>query len=150
MSLFVNKDGTRKSPVVMLGFCMGLLFAAVFWVLAMLLAEPLFYHVSVAGNAVLTSALHCMIIAVLGTAVCCLFFLLSDKRIVPIGFAFLAVFMLTFYAMAFMTDAEGRLGLLYFVTLHFLAPVLVGNAVSWALYLRLRKTPARGLLKGGQ
>lgn len=148
MSLFVNKDGTRKSPVVMLGFCMGLLFAAVFWVLAMLLAKPLYEHVSVGGSQALSSALHCMVIAVLGTAVCCLFFLLPDKRIVPIGFAFLAVFMLVFYAMAFTADAEGRLGLLYFVTLHFLAPVLVGNAVSWALYLKLRKTPARRLQGG--
>lgn len=138
MSLFVDKNGRRKSPIVMLGFVMAILFAAVFWVLDMLLAKPLFEHVVIGNSQIASTTVHCLIIAALGTAVCCLFFLLSDKRVVPYGFAFLAVFMIVFYAMAFMTEPEGREMMLYFVTLHFLPPVLVGNAVSWAVYLRLR------------
>lgn len=145
MSLFVDKNGRRKSPIVMLGFVMGILFAAVFWLLDMLLAKPLFEHVVIRDSQLASTTVHCLIIAVLGTAVCSLFFLLSDKRIVPIGFAFLAVFMLVFYGMAFMTEPEGREMMLYFVTLHFLPPVLVGNAVTWAVYLRLRARAGKRL-----
>lgn len=139
MSLFVSKDGTHKSPVVMMGFFMALLFGVIFWALYLFLARPLYEHMMIGGNEALSTSLHCLIIALVGTAVCCLLFLLPDKRLVPAGFACLGVFMLAFYIACFMLDAEARSTILYFITLHFLAPVLVGNTVSWAIYLRLRR-----------
>lgn len=145
MGLFLNPDKTRKSPHIMFGFLLGILFACVFGGLYMLLTVPLYEAVQIAGNVLLTTALHCLIVAALGTAVCCLLFLVPDKRLVPIGFAFLGVFMLAFYCAALLLAPEVRAPMFYFITLHFLAPVLLGNAVSWAIYLRVRKTPEKAL-----
>lgn len=139
MSLFVDKNNRRKSPIAIAAFFAAVGYLCVYLVLYALLAEPLYRSISLPGTAA-TNAVHTLIVAVIGTAVCCLLFLLPDKRVAAYGFAGLAVALVMFYIGALLLDADQRDTMLQVITLYGLAPALLGNAVAWPLYLRLRKT----------
>lgn len=141
MALFVTKDGRRKSPFVMVCFFAALLFAGIFGAAYALLVGPL-YHALDLGSDVTNTVVHALLISLVGTAVCCLLFFLPDKRLVPGGFVGLAVLVLMLYAAALMLQGEARSAMLSVVSMYTLAPVLVGNAVSWLIYWKIR-TPAQ-------
>ena len=107
MSFFIDKHNRRKSPVALAAFGAALLYLCVFGVLTALLAEPLYRAVRLKSPAA-TTALHGLIIAAAGTAVCCLLFFLKDKRVAPYGFAGLAVVLCMFYAASLMLSAQAR------------------------------------------
>lgn len=138
MSFFIDKNDRRKSPIALAAFGAAVAYLAVFGVLYALLAEPLYNAVRF-ESATLTNAVHSLIIAVIGTAVCCLLFLLKDKRVAPYGFAGLAVVLCMFYAASLLQEGLARQNLMYLVTAYGLAPVLVGNAVAWLVYWRMKK-----------
>lgn len=138
MSFFIDKHGRRKSPIALAACGAALLDLLVYFGTAWLLAEPLYRAVSLGGEAV-TSMLHTAIITAVSTLICCLLFLLKDKRVVPYGFAGLAVILLMFCAAAWMLPPETRGGMLRLFLSVGLPPVLVGNAVSWPVYRKLRK-----------
>ena len=138
MSFFVDLFNRRKSPLALAAFGAALLDLAVFGLLYAFLAKPLNDAVSL-GSAAATLVVQALIIAVLGTAVCCLLFLLKDKRVAPYGFLGLAVLLLVFYAVAFLLEEDARPLMLYIITLYGLAPVLVGNAVTWPIYLKIKR-----------
>lgn len=143
MSLFIDKQNRRKSPLALAAFGAALLYLGVFALLYAVLAEPLYEHVRLGSPAASTAA-HGAIIALAGTAVCCLLFLLEDKRVAPLGFAGLAVVLGMFCAAALMLEGEERGLMLRLIGLYGAAPVLVGNAVAWPLYWKLRpKAPRR-------
>ena len=83
MSLFLTKEGKRKSPMAVTCFFVDLLFCLVFGGAYALLTEPL-HNLLPLGGGMPETVLHCLIIAVIGTAVCCVLFLLPDKRIVQL------------------------------------------------------------------
>jgi hypothetical protein len=138
MSFFIDKHGRRKSPIALAACGAALLDLAVYFCTAALLAGPLYRTVSFGGGTV-TSMLHTIIITVISTLLCCLLFLLKDKRVVPYGFAGLAVILLMFCAAAWMLPQETRGSMLRLFLTVGLPPVLLGNAVSWPIYRRLRK-----------
>ena len=105
MSFFVDRFNRRKSPLALAAFGAALLDLAVFGLLYAFLAKPLNDAVSL-GSAAATLVVQALIIAVLGTAVCCLLFLLKDKRVAPYGFLGLAVLLLVFYAVAFLLEED--------------------------------------------
>ena len=135
MSLFIDKHNRRKSPLALAAFGAALAYLCVFGALYAVLAKPLYDHVRLGGA---TTAVHGLVIALAGTAVCCLFFLLKDKRVAPLGFAGLAVILCMFYAAALMLEAPERSLMLRLITMYGLAPVLVGNAAAWPVYWKLR------------
>ena len=138
MSFFIDKHNRRKSPIALAAFGAALLYMVLFGVLYGLLAEPLYYAVSL-GTPTATTVVHTIIIAVIGTAICCLLFLLKDKRVAPYGFCGLAVALCMFYAAAFLLEGLARSNMLYLITAYGLAPVLVGNAVTWPIYWRMKR-----------
>lgn len=138
MSFFVDKHNRRKTTIALTAFCLGFGFLCLFAVLALLLAEPL-YQIIHFQSAAATTAAHSAVIAVLGTAVCCLTFLLKDKRIAPYSFAGLAVWLCMFYAAAFLLEAEGRGYMIRLISMFGLAPALVGNAVTWFVYWNMKR-----------
>ena len=73
--------------------------------------------------------------------VCCILFLLPDKRIVPYSFASLPVITIMCVVAAFQLEPAARNMMLYVTFLYTLMPILVGNAVSWTLYFKLYKKP---------
>ena len=139
MSLFVDKNHRRKSPIAIAGFFATVLFLCVYGVLYALLAEPLYRHVALSSPAA-TNVAHALIISLAGTALCGLLFLLKDKRVALFGFVGLAVVLVMFYVAAFLMEDSRRDMMLPLITLYGLAPALVGNAAAWPLYLKLRKT----------
>lgn len=138
MSLFIDQRHRRKSPMAVTAFFAALADLCVFAVLYSLLAEPLYRSVTV-GGAYGSTLIQGLIIALCGTAVCCLQFLLRDKRIAPYGFAGLAVALVMFYVGALLLDREVRGMILQVITLFGLLPVLVGNAVTWSVFAALRR-----------
>ena len=149
MSLFVDKNHRRKSPIAIAGFFTTVLFLCVYGVLYALLAEPLYRHVALSSPAA-TNVAHALIISLAGTALCGLLFLLKDKRVALFGFVGLAVVLVMFYVAAFLMEDSRRDMMLPLITLYGLAPALVGNAAAWPLYLKLRKThplPAQKTLR---
>lgn len=139
MSFFIDRFNRRKSPIALAAFAAAVLYLVVFGVLYGLLAAPLYRAVSLSTPAA-TTAVHSLIIAAIGTAVCCLLFLLKDKRVAPYGFCGLAVALCMFYAAAFLLDGLARSNMLYLITAYGLAPVLVGNAVTWPIYWRMKRS----------
>ena len=139
MSFFIDRFNRRKSPIALAAFAAAVLYLLVFGVLYGLLAAPLYRAVSLSTPAATTSV-HSLIIAAIGTAVCCLLFLLKDKRVAPYGFCGLAVALCMFYAAAFLLDGLARSNMLYLITAYGLAPVLVGNAVTWPIYWRMKRS----------
>src|SRR5574344_2666069 len=95
----------RKKPDtgIMLGFVLSLVFFGMYFICYQVLTEPLYRFLSV-GNAIVSSVLHIMIISIIGTALCCAFFLLRNKKLVVIGYGFVAFF----------TLIAALLGLIYF------------------------------------
>ena len=67
-------------------------------------------------------------------------FLLRDKRVALFGFVGLAVVLVMFYFAAWMLDTDQRATMVQLITLYGVAPALIGNAVAWPVYLKLRKT----------
>ena len=124
MSFFIDRFNRRKSPIALAAFGAAVLYLVIFGVLYGLLAGPLYRAVSLSTPAA-TTAVHSLIIAAIGTAVCCLLFLLKDKRVAPYGFCGLAVALCMFYAAAFLLDGLARSNMLYLITAYGLAPVLV-------------------------
>lgn len=145
MSLFIDKHNRRKSPLALAAFGAALLYFCVFGFLYAVLAEPLYGHVRL-GSPAATTAAHSVIIALVGTAACCLLFLLEDKRVAPLGFAGLTVVLGMFYAAALMLEGEARSLMIQLITMYGLSPVLIGNAVAWPIYFKMKKaapTPKR-------
>ena len=103
-----------------------------------LLTEPLYHAVRLESTAA-TTAVHAILIALAGTAVCCLLFFLPDKRVAPYGFAGLAVVFAMFCAAALMLDEPARGNMLRLIAMFGLAPVLVGNAAAWPIYLKMKR-----------
>ena len=130
-------------------FFATLLDLCIYGVLYALLAEPLYRHLTL-SSAAATNAVHTLIIALVGTAIGSLLFLLRDKRVALFGFVGLAVVLVMFYIAAWMLDADQRAAMVQLITLYGVAPALIGNAVAWPVYLRLRKThplPAQKTLR---
>ena len=138
MSFFIDRFNRRKSPLALAAFGAALLDMAVFGLLYAFLAKPLNDAVSL-GSTAATLVVQALIIAVLGTAICCLLFLLKDKRVAPCSFLGLAMLLLVFYAVAFLLEGDARPLMLYLITRYGLAPVLVGNAVTWPIYLKIKR-----------
>ena len=138
MSFFIDDKKRRKSPIALVAFITAIFFMVVFGLLYGLLAEPL-YHTIFFTSEIMTTLTHSLIIAVVGTAVCCLLFFLPDKRIVPYSFLCMAIVLIMCYGAAFLLE-EGMRGDMYImISLFGIAPVAIGNAASWAIYGELRR-----------
>ena len=138
MSFFIDKKNRRKSPIVLAALGAALLDLAVFGIAYALLTDPL-YHAVQLDSEIATTVIHALVIALAGTAVCCLEFLLPDKRVAPYGFAGLAVVFMMFCAAALMLDEPARGNMLRLIAMFGLAPVLVGNAAAWPIYLKMKR-----------
>lgn len=142
MSLFVDKHNRRKNPVALAAFGAALAELCVFGILYLLLAEPLYLAISF-SNILLTNIIHVLIISGIGTIISCVLFFLPDKRVAPYGFVGLAIILAMFCAASLMLDPTVRIPMLQLLAMYLLPPVLVGNVVTWPIYLEMkRRNPA--------
>ena len=138
MNLFIDKNHRRKSPIAIAGF-----FSPPCWTSASTgFCIPCWQSRCTGGF----YAQHCnhqrrahADHRIGGDGNRRLLFLLRDKRVALFGFVGLAVVLVMFYCSL---DAgyrpAGNHGAL--ITLYGVAPALIGNAVAWPVYLKLRKT----------
>lgn len=138
MGFFIDKHNRRKSPIAIAAFGAAMLDLCVYGVMYALLAGPLYRNI-VLKSALATTVVHALVIAAAGTAVCCLLFLLKDKRVVPYGFAGLAVALCMFYAAAMLLEPVARSNMLTLISIYGLAPVLLGNLAAWPIYLNIKR-----------
>lgn len=140
MSLFIDKHNRRKSPFALGVFCMTLMELLLFLVTYAFLLPPVSRAVVFQSGAA-SWAVQSLIVSGVGTALSCLFFLVPDKRMVPGGFVGLGVVLLMFCAAALMLEhPEDRDFMLRLIFAFGLPPVLVGNAVTWPIYLKLKRS----------
>lgn len=132
-SFFVNKDGSHKSTLSLKVFFLGIAFIGVFSLVNVLLIDPLHQMINIV-NTPITSFFHCTVIGAVGTLICMLFFLLPDKRLVPMTFVCLAGVLAMVILVALFMTTEVRKDLLTMILLFGAAPVLFGNAASWIIY----------------
>ena len=143
MSFFIDKDNRRKSPIAIAAFFTTVAYLIVYGVLISVLSEPLYRSVSL-GSGAATAAVQSILISIPGTAICCLAFLLPDKRVAPYSFAGLAVVLAMFYVAVWMLPEESRGMMAQVVTMFGLGPVLIGNGAAWPIYLKIkRRHPAQ-------
>lgn len=135
MSLFLTKEKKPKSSVMMTCFLIGLFFCFIYGIFYSVLIDSLYRHIQLEGD-ILSSILHSILVSVFGTAVCCIFFILSDKRVVTGAFTFLFVFLMVAYIMIFSLDAEHQSMMAYFISIYGVCPVLIGNIVSRTIYYK--------------
>lgn len=140
MSLFIDKQNRRKSPSALGVFSMTLMELLLFLVTYAFLLPPVSRAVVFQSGAA-AWAVQSLIVSAAGTALSCLFFLVPDKRLVPGGFVGLGVVLCMFCAAALMLERpEDRDFMLRLIFAFGLPPVLVGNAVAWPVYLRLKRS----------
>ena len=137
------ENGRVKSTLMLYSFCLCWVFAAVYGAAIALLIGPL--HMLMAGSPVfLENLVTALVPAVLGTAVCCLTWLLpGDKRKLPAAYLWLTLLMLACLIGLIMLMGWENAGLvLQFFGMFVLAPLALGLSSSLlAYYLYWKKRP---------
>ena len=136
------ENGRVKSTLMLYSFCLCWVFAAVYGAAIALLIGPL--HMLMAGSPVfLENLVTALVPAVLGTAVCCLTWLLpGDKRKLPAAYLWLTLLMLA-CLIALLVLLKGEQGAqilaLQFFWMFVLVPLIMGDGMSILLFYRYWK-----------
>ena len=136
------ENGRGKSTLMLYSFCLCWVFAAVYGAAIALLIGPL--HMLMAGSPVfLENLVTALVPAVLGTAVCCLTWLLpGDKRKLPAAYLWLTLLMLA-CLIALLILLKGEQGAqilaLQFFGMFVLVPLIMGDGMSILLFYRYWK-----------
>ena len=136
------ENGRVKSTLMLYSFCLCWVFAAVYGAAIALLIGPL--HMLMAGSPVfLENLVTALVPAVLGTAVCCLTWLLpGDKRKLPAAYLWLTLLMLA-CLIALLVLLKGEQGAqilaLQFFGMFVLVPLIMGAGMSILLFYRYWK-----------
>ena len=136
------ENGRVKSTLMLYSFCLCWVFAAVYGAAIALLIGPL--HMLMAGSPVfLENLVTALVPAVLGTAVCCLTWLLpGDKRKLPAAYLWLTLLMLA-CLIALLILLKGEQGAqilaLQFFGVFVLVPLVLGDGMSILLFYRYWK-----------
>ena len=133
MRLFLTKEGKGKSTMALTLFFVVIGFAIVMLAVNFLLTDPLHALISL-SNQTAETLLQSTIISLIGTGICCLLFLLPEKKIVPYGFAGLLVLLLMFLVASFELPTERRGMMQYLILLYFGLPTLLGNIIALTIY----------------
>ena len=131
----------RTNTTFMMSFLLGLGFSAVYILGYGLLTEFLYLHLSLPVPDLVNSIFHAVLISALGTAICCLGFLLPKKELVPAGYLWMTFFVAVAYLFTLIHFAgEARSSLLMALSLFCLAPVMIGNGVAWPVFHHLERS----------
>ena len=136
------ENGRVKSTLMLYSFCLCWVFAAVYGAAIALLIGPL--HMLMAGSPVfLENLVTALVPAVLGTAVCCLTWLLpGDKRKLPAAYLWLTLLMLAclIALLVLMGGEQGaQILALQFFGMFVLVPLILGDGMSILLFYRYWK-----------
>ncbi|HHX36954.1 MAG TPA: hypothetical protein GX717_03120 [Clostridiaceae bacterium] len=119
-------------------FLLAIVFFVIFLVLYIVLVPVLHEHLHIADPSV-SNILHSGIIALIGTGICSLGFKLRDKRFVPYAFTWLAIFAVLAALGLIGRSPTEQTNLRFFLFWFMCIPVVIGNGVTWFIYIKLKR-----------
>lgn len=143
--LFLDEHGRPKSASFLYSFCLSLLFFVIYalsYGFLIDVIEKAMPNASVTARNIAQSILP----GLAGSIVCCaLFFVFSDRRLVPVAYIWLAVYaLIALITMALITGKDEYLIFLYFFAMLVPAGLISGGVTSLLLFRNDRKKQAKG------
>ena len=137
MSMFTDANGTRKNVLVIKAFSLSLLFLVLFVLAYLLSADLVADAVGADTGSFFAVWLPPCLISLAASLFCCTFMLLfEDKLLVPAAFVFFAAYyficMIVLYTAV---NGSLRAAGVQLINLYLLLPTLLGNLMSWGIYL---------------
>ena len=133
MGFLTDSEGKKRSTFLLFVFLLTLLYIGLYFLSYFYLAEPLYTWIHF-NSELWTTFVHAGIISLVGTLVCCLAFLLPDKKMAPCGFAGVAFVFCLFLVVSLLRNTEDRLYMLKMICMYGAGPSVIGNLISWPVY----------------
>lgn len=134
-----HRDGARKSPELLGGFFLSLLFLPIYFGCYVLLTRWLFLFLPVSGHMLCSNVICTCIVSLAGSLVCDLSFFLPYKTMVLTAYQYLALyFLICITAVIFQQDTQTKDMMLELICLYGLSPVLIGNSLAWLIGRKLK------------
>lgn len=133
--LFLDEHGRPKSAMFLYSFCLSLLFLVIYSLSYFFLIDVIEKAMPNA-DALLRNIAQSILPGLAGSVVCCaMYFLFSDKRMVPVSYLWLVAYaLITLLAMAFLIPKEEYQVFLYFFAMLVPAGLISGGVTSLLLF----------------
>lgn len=143
--LFLDEHGRPKSAQFLYSFCLSLLFFVVYalsYSFLIDILEKTMPNTSVLARNIAQSVLP----GIAGSVVCCaLFFVFSDRKLVPMAYLWLVAYALVaLLVMAFLVSREEYMIFLYFFAMLVPVGLITGGVTSLLLFRHDRAKQAKG------
>ena len=143
--LFLDEHGRPKSAQFLYSFCLSLLFFVVYalsYSFLIDILEKTMPNTSVLARNIAQSVLP----GIAGSVVCCaLFFVFSDRKLVPLAYLWLVAYALVaLLVMAFLVSREEYMIFLYFFAMLVPVGLITGGVTSLLLFRHDRAKQAKG------
>ena len=143
--LFLDEHGRPKSAQFLYSFCLSLLFFVVYalsYSFLIDILEKAMPSASVLARNIAQSVLP----GIAGSVVCCaLFFVFSDRKLVPLAYLWLVAYTLVaLLVMAFLVSREEYMIFLYFFAMLVPVGLITGGVTSLLLFRHDRAKQAKG------
>jgi len=143
--LFLDEHGRPKSAQFLYSFCLSLLFFVVYALSYSFLIDIL--EKAMPGASVLARNIAQSVLpGIAGSIVCCaLFFVFSDRKLVPMAYLWLVAYALVaLLVMAFLVSREEYMIFLYFFAMLVPVGLITGGVTSLLLFRHDRAKQAKG------
>ena len=143
--LFLDEHGRPKSALFLYSFCLSLLFFVIYALSYVFLIDVI--ERAMPGASVLSRNIAQSVLPGLAASIvcCALFFVFSDRRLVPLAYLWLAVYaLIALITMAFLTSKDEYLIFLYFFAMLVPAGLVSGGVTSLLLFRHDRRKQAKG------
>ena len=143
--LFLDEHGRPKSAQFLYSFCLSLLFFVVYALSYSFLIDILEKAMPSAGVLARNIA-QSVLPGIAGSVVCCaLFFVFSDRKLVPMAYLWLVAYALVaLLVMAFLVSREEYMIFLYFFAMLVPVGLITGGVTSLLLFRHDRAKQAKG------
>lgn len=143
--LFLDEHGRPKSAQFLYSFCLSLLFFVVYALSYSFLIDIL-EKAMPSASVLARNIAQSVIPGIAGSVVCCaLFFVFSDRKLVPLAYLWLVAYALVaLLVMAFLVSREEYMIFLYFFTMLVPVGLITGGVTSLLLFRHDRAKQAKG------
>ena len=143
--LFLDEHGRPKSAQFLYSFCLSLLFFVVYALSYSFLIDIL-EKAMPSASVLARNIAQSVIPGIAGSVVCCaLFFVFSDRKLVPLAYLWLVAYALVaLLVMAFLVSREEYMIFLYFFAMLVPVGLITGGVTSLLLFRHDRAKQAKG------
>lgn len=143
--LFLDEHGRPKSALFLYSFCLSLLFFT-FYALSYGFLIDVIEGAMPNASVLVRNIAQSVLPGLAASIVCCaLFFVFSDRRLVPVAYIWLTVYaLIALITMAFLTSKDEFSIFLYFFAMLVPAGLISGGLTSLLLFRNDRRKQAKG------